>query len=225
MQSLLWAALPVLPLLRRRGWIAVLAFTGVPLVAALASASPHQYGLRLHYSAPVMVTLALAVVEAAARREDRPPAAGPVPARAWPRFLPAPWIVFLTVLTMAAHLYGGFLRGGGQHNRVYGRVHPDGRRLLEAARHIPRQGVLLCPDALSPFCANRADLLVWGLFDPGKHNFDLVFITARELGSAAGAPIARLLETGEIGVRYYDGFAAVLERGYDTGRNGEVLVR
>jgi len=216
-RSLALVVLPCAPFLLRRGWVPVVSLAGVPLLAALCGTAPHQHGLKLHYPAAVMACLGVAIVEACSVRESRRERGALRAALPWQ----ALYLIFVTIIM---HLRLGFLPGGGQRTRVYAGVDPDGLRLLQAARHIPDRGTLICRENLSSFCANRGDLQVWELFEPGKHKFDLVFATLDELRGPGGGRLGKLLSDGTFGVRYFDGTAIVLQRGYDTGRNGEVLI-
>jgi len=202
--SLLWTVLPAALLLRRR-WVPFAAFVGLPLVVALASTSAHQYGLRVHYAAGVMSCLVVALLEMVRTR---------------PGGLAGWWAAALVAVTLLAYVQRGFLPGGRQYDRVYGRAHPGGRELLAAARALPREGILLCPERLSPFCANRADLLVWELFDPRRHRFDVVFVTPRDWHGALGELLTDLVDDGSFRVSHEDESALILQRVPGTPSNG-----
>jgi hypothetical protein len=124
---------------------------------------------------------------------------------------------------VAAHLGGGFLPGGRQHQRVYARAHPDGARVLELARGLPREGVLLCSEQLAVFCANRADLLVPQFYDPARHRVDALFFAARDLKGAVAETVTARLRGGEFGVACFDGDHVILLRGADPAGNAAAL--
>ena len=214
LRAALWVLLPTL-LLLKRGWVPILSFVLVPLATAMASASHYQYSLRVHYPAAVMVCLTVAIIEAAAISRERRTAG-----RAVSAFAPA---VFLVVVTIASHFHRGYLPGGGQHQRVYGRVNPAGAVIMAAARHIPAEGTLLCPERLSPFCANRADIVTWEFLDRRKHKIDLVFLGLRDMSGRRRMEYEEMLRSGEFGLRYFKGSYIIMERGFDTKRNVELL--
>lgn len=209
-----WVLLPTVPWLRRR-WRPIAAFVAVPLAVALLSRSHYQYSLSVHYSVAVMACLVLGVMQAAfegrPREEDRP---GPL------RLAPALW---LTLSVLVAHAARGLLPGGGQRSLEYARVHPRVFDVLAVSRQIPRAGLLVCPDRLSPFCANRYDLVTWAYWDRRKHPIDLVFADVPELLGKRRDRYEELLREGQFGVRVLDRDMAVLERGFETTRNAALL--
>lgn len=209
-----WVLLPVSALLfakRRCAWGALAGFVAVPLIVALISTSPHQYGLRVHYPAAVMVCLTLGLIEALAFGRNKA------------KVTPVLAALVLVAATLFAHVVAGFLPGGGQHQRVYGRVHPEGARVLELARGLPQEGVLLCSEQLAVFCANRADLLVPQFYDPARHRVDVLFFSVRDLTGRVAETVAARLRRRDFGVLVSDGDYLILARGADSARNAEAL--
>ena len=219
--SLFWVVLPALLFARKKGWIPLLLFPSLALVEALDGGSLYQCALALHYSVPIMACLAVALVEAAARGADdrrHNPAHG----------LLSPWLVAigLALVTAASYRMLGFLPGSRQRHvpelGCYVAPHGAGLRTLQAALHVPREGVLLCPAHMAGFCANRKDVVDWSRYDPQRHRADLLFsemkyIDDRRMG------FREWLEDGTFGLVFFDGANVVLKRGADPGWNHLVL--
>lgn len=216
LKALLWIALPTLPLVRRGTWIPLVTFPLVALLQAMGSGMEFQFSLALHYSAPAMACLGAAMVEALALGASTPATEEP----AWRRS-PWPVVVALLLTTLASHRALGFLPGGRQRHSAglgYVRPHGAGLRALQAARHLPRDGVLLCPGQLAGFCANRRDVLDWRHYDPKRISVDHVFTEIKYLDDDRKGYRA-WLETGTFGVTYFDGIHVILRRGADTSPN------
>ncbi|MBI3986935.1 MAG: DUF2079 domain-containing protein [Lentisphaerae bacterium] len=227
LNALFWLCLPAVFFLRKKGWIPLLVFPSAALLVAMFSPVRPQHALQLQYSATVFVLTAVAMVEAIVRRPaasreamqaGRP--ASSSDAQHGSAFL----AVALIVVTLAAHVGQGFLFGGRYWNRIYGSIHPEGRNLLVAARHIPREGVLICPQNLAGFCANRSELLSWKVHALSSQRVDLAFFTLGNLGERSEDLFyASLLNSREYGVIYFDGGSVILRRGADPGRNPEIF--
>jgi hypothetical protein len=171
---------------RRAAWGTLAGCAGVPLLIALASTAPHQYGLRVHYPAAVMVCLVLGIMEAMCA-QPAPPAKG------WRGGVAA---AYLAGLTLVAHCAAGFLPGGHRRQAVYARVNPEGPRVLALARTLPREGILLCAERLSVFCANRAELLVPQFYDPARHTIDVFFFAERDVRGRVREVLEAALHSG-----------------------------
>ena len=208
----LWVLLPALPLFRRRGWIPITAFVALPLGIALFSAFPRQHGLQVHYPAVVMACLTVAIIEALSHASAHPAAAAQEPQLAGKWSSGFAFACYLVALTLFAHFHHGFLPGGGRSERVYRSIDPQGKALLAVAQQLPKKGVLLCHERLTPFCANREDLLIWEFFDPDKHTPDIVFLGSAEIVGPRGQQCARWLESGEYRKEYQDKDYLVLRR-------------
>ena len=213
LKALFWVALPALPFVRKKGWIPLVLFPSLVLVQAMAGGKEYQYSLALHYAAPVVACLAVALVEAAARRtavRGAPAASGPQN--------PLWTAVALLLVTAASYWARGFLPGAAQRISCYVRPHGAGLRTLRAARRLPSEGVLICPAQLAGFCANRKDILDWRHYDPARHQVDLVFSELKYLDHP-WMGFRGWLEDGTFGVVFFDGANLILQRGADPAPN------
>lgn len=213
--ALLWVVLPMLMFLRR-GWLPVILFPLVAILIAMGSGYWRQYELRIHYPAAIMACLAVGMLEAiirTRRKGDKPTLDSLTTS------------TYLCLVTIVAHVFIGFIFGGGQNVRTYLRVHPDGVSTLDAASRIPKGGILLCEKRLAGFCANREDLLAWKHYEARMdvRPVDYVFLTMQRFLGRKGSVYHAMLEEEEFGVRYFDGHNLIFERGYDTRRNAEAL--
>jgi hypothetical protein len=181
----------------------------------MVSAFSRQYQLQIHYPAAIMACLAAAMAEAFA--QGGRDAAGSRSLR------PLALASSLVAVTIIAHLFIGFLPGGGRSDRIYRRIHPEGLRTLRAARHIPGEGTLVVPWQLAGFAANRADLLTWRTYRKKKHTIDVIFSSLRLFTGQKARIGFALLESGEFGVRFFDGNNFILQRSYETSRNEEFM--
>jgi hypothetical protein len=203
--------LPIAIFWRRKwGWVSILAFLSLVLIQAVGSSYPHQNLLAKHYPAPVMVCLAVGLMESAARGR-----------RGLPEALRWAWVrsLCLLLVTAASYVLCGELPGGKNSTSQTRRVHPAGLAALRAAASAPRDGTLCCPRWLAGFCANRADLVD----DSRVARVDAVFTDLRGLRPRYGADFLDWLANGEFGVTFFDGQYAVMRRGSDASRNPEVL--
>jgi hypothetical protein len=215
LEALFWIVLPAVPLLRR-GWRPLLVIPSAAVLMTLASAWPPQFTMRFQHPAPVMACLAVALVEALARS-----AAEPAARRATGHLVLA---VYLVAITLASNYWRGFLPGSRSVQDVYRHVGVEGTEALWVARHqLPKDGVLLTSQPLVGFAANRADVITWDFFQPGRHAADVVFERIDVLTSQGKLDSRRLLENGEFGVRFYDGTFVVLQRGFAPAQNADVL--
>ena len=215
LQALVWVVLPVLPFLWRKRWIPLLVFPSAALIQALGGATRLQHALLLHYAAPTMVCLAVALVEAVSRDE-------PAPVLAAGRRRALRLALALLLITGASYRIRGFLPFGRMRALCYRRVHGAGLRTLHAARRIPRGGLLLCPNQMAGFGANRRDLLDWRHYDPERHAPDLVFTDLKYIDHRVMG-FRDWVTTGRFGLRYFDGTNLILERGADPAPNRLVL--
>jgi len=211
--ALLWVLLPALAFLGRQG-SPVAIFSSVAVVTAMASAFPRQYQLQIHYPAAIMACLAAGMAEAFARQQAGSPGAARRCAVA---------ATALVAVTVAAQPCIGFLPGGGRFDRIYGRIHPHGLRMLQAARCVPKEGTLVAPWQLAGFVANRADFLTWRTYREDKHTIDAIFSSFKYFTGAKARKGLSLMASGTFGLRFFDGKNFVLQRGWDTARNAELV--
>lgn len=206
--------LPVIAASRRRCWIPLF-FSSAALATAFMSAYPTQQGLGSMYSAPVMTMIAVGMLEAMIR--DGESGVFNTPSSVWITALALP------IITLAVHLYSGFLPGGGKHSAVYGRSCAVGKLALCAAKHLPKKGVLLTDERLAGFCANRRDIIIWNKYSPEKHGYDVVFTTLDSLHTRLDGELFEAVKRNEFGLRYHDDYFFIAERGYDPSANAALL--
>jgi uncharacterized membrane protein len=213
LRPFLWLLAPAVVSLRTK-WLAVLVFPSFALLMAFFSPYPAQFTLSVHYPAAALALLIVGMLhslsDSAASGGLRRPALSLLTAWA------------LIAVTLLGHVERGFLPGGGRSSRHYEHPRLYGLATLQAARRIPRQGLLLCTARLAGFCANRADLLTWEYFDPRRHRPDLVFCKLQDFSRKEGRTLLEWT-TGDFGVRFFDGENVILERGADTAQNAEVV--
>ncbi len=217
LQGLMWVLLPAAAWWGRH-LLPVLLFPLSTLLTAMLSGFPTQQMLGSHYGGAAAVSLAVGMIEALARRRGNQPADRPVQRDSALRLR----LVFLAAVVIAAHVATGFLWLGGKHDDTYARPKLRGVLALEAARHIPRTGILLTTERLAGLCANRAEILSHREYRPERHRVDHLFLQATG-GEALDADVRRRLETAEMGVHYYDGDYLVLSRAADPDGNAEFL--
>lgn len=209
--ALFWVLLPCLAFIGCRAH-PFLALIPLPLLANLMSHWPWQYSLGIHYSANVMASLGIAMVDSLSRSDPR---SARVAMRA----------TLLLASTAISFYVRGFIPGSGpERGDTYTRINPEGMHALEVARRfVPKDGVLSADRQLLSMAANRRDAVYFNLERPSKskHDISVVFARSRSLHDE----YHRLLEDGTWGVRYHDARFVVLERGYPTGRNKEFFDR
>ena len=218
--ALLWVLLPMVPFLRRKGWVPVVVFPSLALLQAMGGGKLHQYSLALHYSAPVMACLAVAMLESLACRGETQ--LEDATTRARDVWLPASLLVAITAFS---YLTLGFLPGGRQQKGTgspYTHAHESGLRLLRVARRLPREGVLICPSQLGGFCANRRDIIDWRHYEPKRHRFDVMFTELKYLDDPKMG-YRTILQDGTFGATYFDGRIVVLRRGANPSANVLVI--
>lgn len=217
LRALLWVVLPALPFVWRKRWLPLLIFPASALIQAMGGARLQQYSLALHYAAPIMVCLTVALVESVARETSTrtpKPAVG-----RWRSLLIA---AALLLITGASYRWHGFLPFGWQRQLCYQKMSGAGLCSLRAARYIPREGLLLCPTRMAGFCANRRDLLDWHHYDPERYTPDLVFSELKYLDHK-DLGFRNWMEDGRFGLLFFDGTNIILKRGADPEPNHLVL--
>lgn len=207
--SLIWTLLPALIFVHKRS-VAPFVFPAAALATCLASGFPTQQGMGSHYGSPAIVCLGIGLMEAAILRTGT----GDL-SRLTRRDLTGR-ALGLVAVTIVLHLYSGFIAWGGKNLMVYNETSMAGKVALRAARHIPRDGVLITDNRLVGFCANRADVLTERRYRPQRHTYDLVFSAASGLPGKLNGEVWDLLQSGEMGIRYYDDAFVIAQRGYKT---------
>ena len=214
LEAVLWVVLPMLPFLRR-GTVPIAAFVGLPLAVCMAGQSGTQHTLNAHYSSPVMVCLALGILEAAAESVRRD--GDTMGTR---RSLQAVWLL---ACILVAHAVRGYLPAGGRRTIHYVRPHHGGRNALAAAAALPDRGIVACGYKELPFCGNRADVTLLTIVDDQDLPPELFFLPMRAFrGSQGPTDYLTKLQDGEFGVRYFNSGFAILQRGH-AGRHNEAF--
>ena len=217
LKALFWVVLPALPFLGRKRWLPILVLPSAALIQATGGGTARQYSLDLHYATPAMACLTVALVESLARgRETRAPESRTASRR------PLTAAILLLLVTLVSYRLHGFLPLGLRRVRCYRSIHGAGLCTLQAARRIPRDGLLLCPDQLAGYCANREQLIGWRHYDPRRHLPDLVFTELKHLDSQR-LGFRAWMEEGRFGLIFFDGTNIILKRGVDPSSNHIVL--
>ncbi len=217
LKALFWVALPALPFVRPKRWLPILLFPALALIQAMGGASVRQHSLTLHYATPAMVCLAVALVESVAREHK---SRTPESAAVWRHPMLA--AIFLLLVTGVSYRLHGFLPLGLRRERGYRSIHGAGLLTLQAARRIPRDGLLLCSDRLAGYCANRGRLIDWRHFVRGTYRPDLVFTELKHLDHKLTG-FRSWLEDGSFGLLFFDGANIIMKRGADPAPNHVVL--
>jgi len=213
-QALFWLFLPSVPLWRRGGWAPALVFPSLALLLLQVSHEPRVHGLGVHYPAAVWPLAALGLLEALARgvRQGAPLDRGSA----------ARLGAVLLGLLLAAHFtLGRFPREIRQSaRRLTLQPSRSGRNALWAARHIPREGVLLTDRTYAGLCGNRADLLAGlHLRTNAAYRIDAVFLDLAD--SQERAVLREFMTERGFGVTYFDQRYAIAQRGAAPARNAE----
>lgn len=176
---------------------------------------PRQYGLQIHYPAPVLTTLAVGIVESAAnaRVALKPGARDTTNLRA----------VLLVGLVVIAHIFWGYIRTGGHSGLQYHDLDPEGAIRLHASHAVPKEGVLITTRKLASYTANRRDITFLGKYDPNKIQPDVVFERVRRIRGIMDGELLQNIRNESFGVVYYDTDYFVAQRNGPTGRNKDFL--
>lgn len=186
----------------------LLIFPLLPYLFSMLSGFQRQHSLQFHYPAIIMATLIPAIIVSLkyAPKGERKTAT---------------LSILIIIVTITAHLTNGFVLKAPRTHAVYRRIHPIGKYILNVASHINKKGVLVCNQKLAVFCANRKDIVTWRYWKPDKHPADSYFINYCELVN--NKEIIKLIKNKTFGVKYYELPFIVLERGYATTKNEEML--
>ncbi|MDD5708172.1 MAG: hypothetical protein PHR35_19815 [Kiritimatiellae bacterium] len=122
----------------------------------------------------------------------------------------------LLAVTVAAHVYGGYLPLGGRHTPCYAWPVARGMAALDAAAHVPGAGLLLCAPKDLSFCANRAQVITWESAALRGRRPEWVLSPINAFAGARDNAHWRLLRKDGYGVHYLNDVYAVLRR--DGGR-------
>ena len=122
----------------------------------------------------------------------------------------------LLLATLVSYRLHGFLPKGLARRCCYQSIHRADLRTLQAARRIPREGLLLCVDQFAGFCANREKVIDWHHYDPGRHQPDLVFTELKHLDNQR-LGFRDWLESGTFGLIFFDGENIILTGGDTPG--------
>lgn len=218
LHGLLVFLLPLAAWFSRKARPAVI-FPAAGFLVCMLSRHPAQQSLANHYSPPVLTMLAVGLVESATMMRE----SGILKAGQWRNSGVRSFA--LVAVTIAIHLYTGYLIFGGDNCEVYMKPNIKGRAALYALPRIPREGILLTERRLSAYTANRRDILTWNLFFDSKYSsvFDIVFLEAAGLADPEEGRLVDDIRNGSWGVTYFDGNYVIAERGASTSKNRRVL--
>ncbi|MBI1884629.1 MAG: DUF2079 domain-containing protein [Chlamydiae bacterium] len=213
-KPLLWYFASILPFFWRRGSLPLLIIPSAALMQLVSSKIPEVYRVEKHYPVALISCSAVALLEAMVQWVRR----GKTAQRGY--FFE--YALFLFAVTLGWHLDRGFLRWGRYDDRVYRVAHPEGEGILEAAQHIPKKGILLCPSELAGFCANRADLMCWEVEELSHYQADYIFIREKDI-KKYHEQLKKMSEGGKYHILYQDHGCLILERGSTEQGNRETL--
>lgn len=216
MFALTWTLLPIMVMLGRK-ILPALIFPSAAFVTVMVSGYPTQQAMGSHYGANVMVCLGLGLLEVMSLHAR----GGGTSRGARAGFIIRSSLLAGVVLCL--HYRNGFTLLGGDYGEIYGRPHMRGRVALQAAMHLPKEGVLVTDNRLVGYCANRADILTWSRMKPGRDHYDTVFLEARQLSHINDKELWYGLQRCEFGVVYFDGEYVILTRGHDISANRSVM--
>jgi uncharacterized membrane protein len=186
----------------------LLIFPLLPYLFSMLSGYHRQHSLEFHYSAIIMATLIPAIIISL-----KPP----LKSKRKTTILS----ILIIIVTITAHLINGFILNAPRTHKVYKKINIDGIHILDVASHIKKKGILVCNQKLAVFCANRENIVTWRYWKSDEHPADSFFLAYRELIN--NKDVITLLENGIFGVKYYRLPYIVLERGYSTEKNSELL--
>ena len=205
-----WILLMALPIiiLNFRKSLPLLLFPLLPYLFSMLSGFQRQHSMQFHYPAIILATLIPAII---------------VSLKGMPTQLKRRTAVssLIIIVTVGAHLAYGFVLKAPRTHAVYRRINPAGKYILEAASHINKDGVLICNQKLAVFCANRKNITTWRYWKAETYPADSFFVTYGELLN--NKMIIELIEKGIFGVKYCELPFIVVERGFETTKNKELL--
>ncbi|MBI1870858.1 MAG: DUF2079 domain-containing protein [Chlamydiae bacterium] len=210
----IWYFMMSLVFFRKRGWIPILLFPAVGIWVTSTSSDPWIFEQKSHYPAHHIVLFTLALIEAiyVSMRQGN----------LMKSFNSLRYALFLILITLAWHRSKGFVYLGGCYDRIYGNIHPKGQEILEAAQHIPKDGILLCDPQLAGFCANRASLIVWEQLEERDYHPDIIFTRFKGM---KGYPeqFKEWIQNGSFGISYFEKGYLIVQKGYSLNRNEEIF--
>ncbi len=219
LRSLWWIFLPLVPLAGRRLY-PVLIFMSAALLQTMFSSFAKQYSLSNHYPAPIMITMALGILEMWRLDVARDMTAGSVRASRWATYRP----VALVGLTIVSHLCLGYFWGGGhRHWHAFSAVSPKGESLVRASQSLPRNGLLVVDDKAAAVTANRDQLTTWSDHQNDERPFDLLLLPFHKVRQPLEGGLPELVAKGDLGIDYNDGLFVTFVRGMDTPKNAAFL--
>lgn len=206
--SFLLILIPMLPFFVRRRFIYILVFPSLAIIQALGSKFPRQFMLTIHYPATIHICMIIGMIEAIRYQISEKDSL-------YSNIITKIMSVYLIITAIFVSYNIGFVFNNNPNKRVhniYKVKHNNGIMALEAAKHIPRKGVLVCPTRLAAFCANRADIITWEKMDNDKYKYDIIFDQLKFLKRRPPKIIKNII-SGDFGIIYFDKNFFIAERG------------
>ncbi len=200
------------------GWLAVPVFLLVPVLQAFFSPYLPQYTLSFHYPAAIQAFLAIAIMHGLSVTWHKVSTTGR-------QYISGIQAGFLIIITVLLYLFFGYLSGGRQYNKYYKSPRLYGVATLNAVKHLPPEGVLLCHRRMAAMCAARSDIITWQLFDSERYRPDVIFLKLNELRGGATKELETYLTNQTFGVTFFDGENIILERGKSGTIPAKVVLR
>ncbi len=212
LKAFFWIYLPSMPFLKK-AWIPILVFPSAGAIISFFSPYPVQAALLHHYPTPIIITMIIAILHGLVRYNNLKYFTNYKKV-----FL---YSLFLVMVTLISHHFKGFLPGGRFNSKFYTNINMKGLATLDAIKHIPKKGILLCSARLAGFCANRADLMVWHQYK--KYKPKIIFFQIPEARGRKKKILKRLIMKGKFGVKFFNGNDVILIKDYKTDKNKRVL--
>lgn len=211
LKPLLQTALPLLPFMRKKGWIPVVAFVSAPLLASMLSSDAGQYKLLVHYAAPVFAGMLIAVIESARQQATE---------GAQPLYIRVITPLYLLLITAFSWYYWGFLPGCYRSNlEKYQTINLSGQSASRIAYiQLPRSVPVATSRKLSGFCAAR-ERIYYIHAKKTNADADWIFLSNKNIPDS----IRKELQEGLWGVHHLTDLFCILKRGSPTNGNNNVL--
>lgn len=212
-KPLLWYVVAICPFIRKKGWVPLVIFPLVSVIATAISWKPAIYHQESHYPANHVFLFTMALLESIDVSIQR------CGKKSYNKIF---YAIFLIGLTLVWHRAEGYLFLGRFDNRIYQSHHLRGLAALKAAQLLPKEGLLLCDSSLVSYCANRSDVTIWENYKDGKTLPDLVFGRYKYVKGHL-KEYESMIRSGDFGVYYFDKDYFILKRGHSLNRNEETF--
>ena len=209
-----WFLAPMLPFLLLRA-APPLSFPAAAFAALQCSPVRKIHMMLVMYAAPVFPPLVCGMIESAARARRPVGRTMAIACSAWlvAYMLASPFV-------MNRHPWIPYARDSFRFRLP--RADTDGLLSLDAARRLPREGVLSVEPRLAGFCANRSNMRLTKSLTNGLKGVDLLFV---DLGRMVFSDevFAEALDSDAFGLVWFNYRHVILQRGLDPATKRELL--